>query len=119
MPSTERKKAGGLRWAMLSLWLVMLLSGFGFVALTAAFQSANCYRADSNRGTLTWSLVPPGHVCTWTTARNGLDARQGPGAWPSVYVALMAVSGVALVRWRPPKTERLRVSIFEPEAEGA
>jgi hypothetical protein len=104
---------------LLSLWLVMLLAGLGFVGLTAAFQNENCYRERSNPGAFSWSLVPPGHVCTWTTAPPGLPAREGPGTWPSIYLALMAVSGLALVKWRPPKAERVRVSIFEPDADPA
>jgi hypothetical protein len=119
MLTAERRRAGGLRWAVLTLWLVMLLAGFGFAGLTAAFQNETCYRDGSGQGRFSWSLLPPGHVCTWRTVPSGLGARQGPGTRPSVYLAVMAVTGLALVKWRPPKTERLRASIFEPDAEPA
>jgi len=112
--------AGGLWWAVLALWLVMLLAGIGFVVLTAAFPGQSCYRGGASRqGTLSWSAVPPGYVCTWATEQGGLDARQGPGSLPTVYLTLMAVTGLALVRWRPPRNERLRASVFEPETDRA
>lgn len=117
MPARTRRWVG-LWWTMLSLWMVLLLAGLGFVGLTAAFHEESCYRAGSaNPGTLSWSAVPPGYVCTWTTAQNGFDAVQGPGAGPTAYLALMAAAGLALALTRPPRTERLRASIFEPEVD--
>jgi hypothetical protein len=102
---------------VLSLWFVMLLAGLGFPALTTAFHD-RCYRdGGTTQGTLRWSAVPPGYVCTWTSAQNGFDARRGPGPWPSVYLAVMAASGLALVKWRPPSSEKVRASIFEPEVD--
>ena len=120
MPSPQRTWAGGLWWSLLALWLVMLLAGIGFVALTAAFPGQSCYRdGASGRGTLSWSALPPGYVCTWTKEQGGLDATRGPGSLPTVYLTLMAGTGLALLRWRPSRSERLRVSVFEADADRA
>ncbi len=117
MPSKQRGWVG-LWWAMVSLWLVLVLAGVGSVAMTAAFHDESCFRnGDANPGMLSWSAMPPGHICTWTREQSGFDAVQGPGAWPSIYLALMATTGLILLTSRPPRTERLRVSIFEPEAD--
>jgi hypothetical protein len=118
MPSPQRTWAGGLWWGLLALWMVLLLAGIGFVALTAAFPGQTCYRdGASSQGALSWSALPPGYVCTWTKERGGLDAKQGPGSLPSIYLATMAGAGLALVRWRPARSERLRASVFEAETD--
>jgi hypothetical protein len=62
-------------------------------------------------------VLPPGYVCTWTKEQGGLDAKQGPGSLPSIYLATMAGTGLALVKWRPARSERLRASVFEPETD--
>src|ERR1700737_502066 len=113
MPSPQRTWAGGLWWAMLALWLVMLLAGIGFVALTAAFPGPGCFPDGAlQQGTVRWAALPPGYVCTWTNEQGGLDAQQGPGWLPTVYLATMAGAGLVLVKWRPSRNERRRASVF-------
>lgn len=80
-------------------WTGLLLLGLGWRAFVAA-DDLYCEHStgDSNFGELSWSIVPPGPVCTWTTERNGFDERYGPTPVMSIWLLALLVIG-GLVVW--------------------
>jgi hypothetical protein len=83
--------------ALAVLWLLGAVAGIGWVGLVSFFGDAWCERGDSNYGQLSWSVLPPGHTCTWTAQDNGFDATEGPGWQGSAYIIVMAVGGVTIL----------------------
>ena len=81
--ATARRRRVSTRLARRALsvswfaWLAVGVMGIVFLQLAG---SAGCEHetGDSNFGESSWSLVPFGHVCTWTLEGNGVDDRQGP-----------------------------------------
>ena len=57
-------------------------------------------QGDSNFGTVSWSLLPPGPKCTYTVAMNGLDRVEGPGPVTSIWVSALVMATGVLVATR-------------------
>jgi hypothetical protein len=52
---------------------------------------------DSNYGELRWSLLPPGHFCSWTTESNGFTATTRPNVLYTVVAVALLVGGVVIL----------------------
>ena len=46
---------------------------------------------DSDWGSLSWSVLPPGPRCTWTEELNGVDRVEGPGPVMSIWLVTLAL----------------------------
>ena len=85
--------------ALASFWFLGAVAGIGWVVFVSSFGDLWCAHSegDSNFGKLRWSLLPPGHTCTWTERANGFDDVEGPGWQGSTYIVGMALVGGATV----------------------
>lgn len=78
-------------------WFCVLLIGLAGAMLILVLDWGYCERGDSVYGELRWSLLPPGPTCTWTLEADGFDARQGPTAVMSIWLATLVAGG--LIAW--------------------
>jgi hypothetical protein len=74
---------------------LLLLIGLGWAVLVHLLGSNVCQLGDSNYGELSWSVLPPGPVCTWTAERDGFDYVEGPSHVVSVWLLVIAAIGAA------------------------
>ena len=82
-------------------WFLLLFAGIGVFAIVALAGDAVCASpryGDSNYGRMTWSVLPPGHRCTYTRELNGYDDKPGPSLYPSAYLLVLVVSGALVLR---------------------
>jgi hypothetical protein len=65
----------------------------------AAQGSLGCelQATDSNYGRRSWSAVPPGPVCTYTTEVNGVDKVDGPSPVTSLWLLTLLMLAIAFV----------------------
>ena len=86
--------------------VVVTILGLGGLLLINFEGDLGCELSgsDSNYGELTWSLVPPGPACTFTSEVNGVDKVDGPSPVTSIWLVLVSSSAVfsvwALLRAR-------------------
>ena len=78
-------------------WVGVALVGLAGLTIIAFQGDLGCElrASDSNYGTLSWSAVPPGPVCTFTTAQNGVDKVDGPSPDTSIWLLSLVGLGVA------------------------
>jgi hypothetical protein len=85
-------------FALLALVLVGIIGAGGLVFI-AAQGSLGCelQATDSNYGRRSWSAVPPGPVCTYTTEVNGVDTVDGPSPVTSLWLLTLLMLAIAFV----------------------
>jgi hypothetical protein len=97
-------------------FLVLAGIGIGWGIAIEVLDDGYCEQGDSNYGELSWSVVPPGPVCTWTAEANGLDEVRGPTPVMSIWLAAVVGLG-ALAVWgiRGVRRDPRRSSAFLDE----
>jgi hypothetical protein len=85
-------------FALLALVLAGII-GAGGLAFIAAQGPLGCelQGTDSNYGRRSWSAVPPGPVCTYTTEVNGVDKVDGPSPVTSLWLVMLLMLAIAFV----------------------
>ncbi len=76
-----------------TLWVAVAIVGLGWGAVVQVLDDGYCEKVDSNYGKLSWSVVPPGPVCTWAADANGVDEVEGPSPVMSVWLVSLGVLG--------------------------
>jgi len=118
-PMGRASKAGrrsGRRWVVAAavaaiFWFALAILGTVGLASVAVLGDAACEKSESNYGKLSWSTIPPGPVCTWTTSLNGVDEVAGPGPIMSLWLVSLGVLGggsIWLVRRAYQETDPYR-----------
>lgn len=82
-------------------FVLVALVGTAWGALVIAQDDFYCPHPtrDSDYGELSWSVLPPGPQCTWSTeSGNHVDDARGPTPVMSVWLATLAVLGWCVVR---------------------
>ncbi len=86
-------------WTLLFLFTVALaLVGVAYAMLLDDLLACPTPGADSNWGSLSWSVLPPGPRCTFTEELNGMDLVEGPGPGMSIWLAALVTLAVVLAR---------------------
>jgi hypothetical protein len=81
-------------------WTGLLVLGLAWSVLITFAGDLYCEHSagDSYFGEFSWSIVPPGPQCTWTTGTSGIDETYGPTPVISIWLlALLTLGG--LVVW--------------------
>ena len=78
-------------------FIIVMLVGLAGLALIGVSGDLGCelQGSDSNYGALSWSVVPPGPVCTYTQAENGVDEVDGPASTTSLWILSLLGLGIA------------------------
>ena len=102
------------------LFVVAAVVAVAWVGIVSTFGDSWCERSDSNYGSLSWSVLPPGHVCTWTADANGFSGVEGPGWQGSVYVVGLGLLGgaAAFLLW-PGNEAATRLLLGRPPGRDA
>ena len=80
-----------------TLWIVLAVVGAIGIAAVDVLGDAGCEKSESNYGKLSWSTIPPGPVCTWTTEVNGFDEVDGPSPVMSIWLVALTVLGAGSI----------------------
>jgi hypothetical protein len=103
-------------------WFLLFTVGVGWAVFIESFELSYCEhdRHDSASGELSWSVLPPGPVCTWTVEENGFADTRGPtpvmSLWLLSLLGLGYVTVLAVQRlWPPDPADEPP----EPEREGS
>lgn len=75
----------------------LLLVGLLWMAFIGFSASTYCERGDSNYGTLSWSTLPPGPVCTWSEGPIRAAETTGPTPVMSMWILVMGALAVIAV----------------------
>jgi len=95
-------------------WVVIATVGVGWAFLIEVLDFGYCESSvgDSNFGELSWSVFPPGPVCSWTVASNGFADTRGPTPVMAAWLLTLAVLGLLTIRLgraaRPDPTDEPR-----------
>lgn len=88
-------------WGLLAVvsivsWVGVALVGLAGLTLIGLEGDLGCdlSGADSNYGTLSWSALPPGPVCTYTVDENGVGKVDGPSPVTSIWLLTLVGLGV-------------------------
>lgn len=78
---------------------VIALAGLAYAALISVLDNTTCTGAggDSNYGAFSWSVMPPGPVCTYSVEQNGRAFVEGPGPEMSVWLLTLLAAAMVLV----------------------
>ena len=89
------------------LWGAVLCFGLAWAGMIELQDDLGCEHSagDSNYGEQSWSVLPPGPVCSWTAETNGFDEVRGPTPGMSVWLLVLVTLG-ALVVWRARRSRR-------------
>jgi hypothetical protein len=81
-------------------WLLVASTGLAYAALITFLGDVGCEHevGDSNYGEFSWSVFPPGPVCTWTPRLHGFSEKQGPTVVTSVWLVTLVVLGWLAIR---------------------
>lgn len=83
------------------LWVALLCFGLAWAGIIELQDDLGCEHAagESNYGEQSWSVLPPGPVCSWTAEVNGVDDVRGPTPVMSAWLPTLFMLGT-LVVWR-------------------
>ena len=95
----KRVGAKGRRriWALVvlaTLGLAVIGGLYGLLLQFVGDMACPTPGRDSEWGTLSWSVLPPGPRCTWTEELNGIDRVEGPGPVMTAWLLTLAVAVV-------------------------
>jgi hypothetical protein len=93
------------------VWIFLALVGAAWLAFISMQGDLGCALSgsDSNFGTLSWSALPPGPVCTYTADWNGVDKVDGPSPVTSVWLLTLVALAVIFV-WSVRRAVRERAA---------
>ena len=89
----ERVRTARRRWVLVATaaWVTAAVVPLAWVLYNVLADETACERTDSEYGSLSWSLMPPGRVCRYDAVDHLPAATVGPSAWESVYLVGLAV----------------------------
>jgi hypothetical protein len=85
------------------IWTLVLLSAVGLAVVGVLYGlllqfvgdlACPTPGRDSDWGSLSWSILPPGPRCTWTEELNGIDRADGPGPVMTAWLVTLALAAV-------------------------
>ena len=87
-------------WLGVAATLSLALLGVAYALLLDDVNACELDTGDSNYGSLSWSVLPPGPTCTYTEAANGVARSDGPGPAMTIWLLLLLIASVTLVLTR-------------------
>lgn len=81
------------------VWFIVAAIGTAYGLLVWDMDSMYCpvEQGVSTYGELSWSILPPGPVCTFTADVHGFDEVRGPYPVMSIWLLVLVIGAVAFV----------------------
>lgn len=93
-------------------WFIIAAIGtaYGWLVWDMGEMYCPVEQGASTYGELSWSILPPGPVCTFTAEVHGFDEVRGPYPVMSIWLVVLVVGAVAFVIARRRARARWRAS---------